>query len=118
VRGTDLPSDGPPVIPGTAWDLGPDGLEFAQPVTMVLTYDDADLPPGTDGSMLRIHELVEGEFVQLAGGVVDEAANTVTALVDGFSGFAVLEAQEGVASGRLAAGNSFAPFSGPRVRVR
>ncbi|MFQ5524552.1 MAG: hypothetical protein ACE5F5_13430, partial [Acidimicrobiia bacterium] len=62
---TELPPDGPPVVPGTAWDFGPDGLVFDEPVTLTLSYDPADLPPDTDESELRIHKLVDGEFIRL-----------------------------------------------------
>ena len=84
------PTNDPPLIPGTAWDFGPDGLVFAQPVTMTIAYDPADLPPGIDEAELRIHELVDGAFVQQNAGLVDLVNKTVSAEVDGFSIFVVI----------------------------
>ncbi|MEQ9401480.1 MAG: hypothetical protein RJQ04_20100 [Longimicrobiales bacterium] len=86
-----LPADAPPFVAGTVWDFGPDGIVFDQPVTLTITYDPADLPPGTDESELRIHKFVDGEFVQQDAGVVDLENRTVSALVDGFSVFVLME---------------------------
>lgn len=87
---TDLPTGGPPVVPGTAWDFGPDGFTFDEPVVMTIAYDPTALPAGVAESELRIHELVDGEFVQQPAGRVDPVARTVSAEVDGFSVFVVI----------------------------
>jgi hypothetical protein len=89
-RATDLPQGGPQVIPGTAWDFGPDGLDFAVPVTMTLAYDPASLPEGIEESELRIHKFENGEFIQMDAGVVDLVNRTVSAEIDGFSIFVLL----------------------------
>lgn len=91
VPASNLPPGGPPVVPGTAWDFGPDGLVFAEPVTLTIAYDPALLPPGTDESELRIHKLVNGTFVQLDAGVIDVVNNTASAPLDGFSILVLLE---------------------------
>ncbi len=95
VPATGLPSGGPPVVPGTAWDFGPDGTVFAQPVRMTIRYDPANLPPGTVESNLRIHKLVDGTYRQQGAGMVDLVNRTVSADVEGFSVYAVLERVEG-----------------------
>jgi len=89
VPATDLPPGLPPVVPGTAWDFGPDGLVFAHPIVMTIRYDPAQLPPGVVESELRIHKLVNGSFEQQDAGLVDLVNHTVSAEVDGFSVFVV-----------------------------
>ena len=86
----DVPSGGPPIVPGTAWAFGPDGIEFEHPVFMTIAYNRADLPDGVDENVLRIHKLVDGEFVQQNAGLVDLINHTVSAEVDGFSVFVVI----------------------------
>jgi len=46
-------------VPGTAFELSPDGLRFEEPVTLELTYRDSDLP-GADRSWLRVVQLLDG----------------------------------------------------------
>ncbi len=84
VDDASLPS-GRPTVPGTAWDLGPDGLVFAQSVRLTLRYDPALVPSGVDPAELRIHKVVGGEYVQQPAGRVDAVNGTVSADVDGFS---------------------------------
>ena len=88
---TELPPDAPPFVGGTAWDFGPDGLVFDEPVTLTIRYDPADIPPGTDESELRIHKLVDGTFVQQDAGTIDLVNHTASATVNGFSVFVLLE---------------------------
>jgi len=92
----DVPPGGPPIAPGTAWDLGPDGLDFGVPVWLTLSYDPANLPPGTEEDELRIHKLVDGKFIKMDAGSVDEVEHTVTALVDGFSVYVASESSHDV----------------------
>lgn len=89
IPATQLPPS-PPVVPGSAWDFGPDGLAFQQPVLMTLSYDPALLPAGSDENELRIHKLENGVYTQLNAGVVDVASNTVSAPVNGFSVYVIL----------------------------
>lgn len=89
VEDASLPP-GRPTVPGTAWDLGPDGLMFAQPVRLTLRYDPALVPSGVDPAELRIHKVVGGEYVQQPAGRVDPVNGTVAADVDGFSIFVVV----------------------------
>jgi hypothetical protein len=88
---TTLPADAPSYVPGTVWDLGPDGLDFNEPVTLSLEYDPALVPEGVDESELRIHKLVDGTFVQQDAGTVDTANHVATAEIDGFSVFVLME---------------------------
>jgi len=89
VPATGLPAT-PAIVPGTAWDFGPDGQTFAQPVTMTLRYDPAQLPPGAVESDLRIHKFVNGSYQQQNAGIVDLVNRTVSAQVSSFSVFVIL----------------------------
>ncbi|NNF13363.1 MAG: hypothetical protein HKN72_09075 [Gemmatimonadetes bacterium] len=73
-------------IANTLWDFGPDGLEFLEPATVTLTYDDDDLPPGVSEEELGIF-VINAIFTTEPAGVVDPVANTITASVDHFSFF-------------------------------
>ena len=86
---SELPDD-PSVVPGTAFEFGPSGTTFFEPVTLCVQYDDDLLPEGTDESTLRIHVLVDGSFTPLAGGTVDTGNNVVCAEVEHFSVFAIV----------------------------
>ena len=86
---TGLPAQ-PVPIPGTAFAFGPDGTVFAQPVTLTIGYDPANVPQGVPEEELRLHELVGSAYVEVDAGVVDVANHTVSGAIDGFSVFAIL----------------------------
>jgi uncharacterized delta-60 repeat protein len=78
----------PGVITPTAFDFGPDGASFSAPVTLTLTYDEADLPAGIDEStdlFILGTSHTTGELVPVPGSVTDPVANTVSAPISGFS---------------------------------
>ena len=86
----NIPPAGQPLIPGTAWDFGPDGLVFATPVVMTIAYDPSNVPQGVAQSELRIHKLVNGSYEQQDAGLVDLVNHTVLAEVDGFSVYVII----------------------------
>ena len=88
---TGLPA-GPVPISGTAFDLGPDGIVFAEPVTLTIAYDPANVPPGVPEEELRLHKLVGGAYVLVDAGVVDVTNHTASGTIDGFSVFVILGA--------------------------
>jgi hypothetical protein len=84
-----------PVVPtgwqlaGAFYDLGPDGLTFAQPVTVTMRFDAPSLPAwGMTGDLgiLRQHG---GQWSTLNNLQVNVAAGTVSGTTTGFSGFGV-----------------------------
>jgi len=77
----------PGVITPTAFDLGPDGLVFSEPVIVTLSYDQVDVPATTDETTLFIVATshTSGELEPVPGSTVDPDANTVTAPISGFS---------------------------------
>ena len=78
------------LVPGTDFDLGPDGTTFDQPVVLTIGYDPADLPAGVAESDLRLFKVVDGTWKPVAGSTVDTEANTVTAQITSFSVFGAL----------------------------
>ncbi len=87
---TNLPPAHLPLVPGTGWDFAPDGITFAQPVTMTIPYDPAQVPSGVNPADLRIHKLVNGSYVQQNAGRVDLLNHTVSAEVNGFSVYVII----------------------------
>jgi hypothetical protein len=79
----------PPDNIGQVYDLGPDGTTFAIPVSLTFTYDEGDLPAGALESELVLAFADNGNWVSLAGNVVDETNNTVTATTTHFTPFTV-----------------------------
>ena len=81
----------PGVVMPTAFDFGPDGAVFAEPVTLTLGYNQSEIPDGFDESELIVlsssHD--RAEVVEVPGATVDPDANTITATISGFSLFAV-----------------------------
>ena len=87
---TGLPAQ-PVPISGTAFAFGPDGIVFAEPVTLTIGYDPANVPQGVPGEELRLHKLVDSAYVRVDAGVVDVTNHTVSSAIDGFSVFVILQ---------------------------
>jgi hypothetical protein len=92
---TNLPPGDQPIVPGTAWDFGPDGLVFGKPVIVTIVYDPSKVPAGVPQDELRIHKLVNGSYVQQDAGLVDLANHTVSAELNGFSVYVVMKRNPG-----------------------
>ena len=80
--------DSAEVLASTAHDFGPDGIAFAQPVLLTLTYDPAEIPADVSATeVLSLAKFVGDELVPVPGSIVDPVARTVSAPVSGFSAF-------------------------------
>ena len=77
-------------LPGTVFDFGPVGTQFAEPVRITVAYDPAIIPAGVPEEGLRLFTLVDGHWELLLDGSVDTGANTVTGFTDHFSTFGTL----------------------------
>ncbi len=90
---TVAPVASPPVdprlVPNTAYEFGPSGTQFAQPVTIRIRYQVADVPQGGDPDGFRIFTHTGTAWVELSGSTVDVATRTVTGATTHFSRFAV-----------------------------
>lgn len=83
------PPEDPGLVPGSAYDFGPDGTEFARAVTIEIAFDPAQLPAGVAAPRLRLHKRIGEMWREVPGSSVDLAANKVSGLVNGFSEYAV-----------------------------
>jgi len=90
---TITPAVNPPASPllvtGTAFDFAPSGA-FAQPVTIRLSYAGTTVPAAATESLLRLHRLSSGAWVEVPGSAVDMVAKTVTGPTSSFSTYAVV----------------------------
>lgn len=78
------------VVGGAVYDLGPDGTQFATPVTLTLTIDPAALPGSVQAGELRLHKVVGGVWEEVAGSTANATANTVSGQISSFSIFGAL----------------------------
>jgi hypothetical protein len=88
VRRLDDFPDNPLVVPGTVFEFGPAGLQFAAGVQLAVFYDQAGVAPGVRDEELRLFEVEGGGWVAV-GSTVNPAAQAVTATITGFSIFGV-----------------------------
>ena len=95
------------LVAGTAYDFGPGGTQFAQPVTLKIKYDPAQLSPTADPSLFRLHLLNGAVWEPVAGSSVDVATRVVTGTTTHFSSYAVAQITIPVASVDLSPGTPF-----------
>ena len=77
------------LVPGTVYDLLPDGTTFNKAVKLSITYQQASVPPGVAEADLRIHKVVSGSWKLISGGDVDTKGHLVWANLEGFSKYGV-----------------------------
>jgi len=72
--------------------LGPDGITFDQPITLTTTYDPDEIPNRAyEGDLvIALWDEAVGDWVELAGCIVDAVNNTISAPVDHFSRYTIL----------------------------
>src|SRR5579871_6271446 len=86
-----LPSNSQ-LVPGTSFNLGPSGTNFATPATLTIGYDPNRLPAGATQSTLGLFTpTTDGkDWQQVTGSTVDTTAHTVTGQISHFGNFAIL----------------------------
>jgi adhesin/invasin len=88
------PAQSPPpndrLLPGTAFDFGPNGTMFAQPVTITIKYDPSKLTVGSPESGLQLYEVIGSSWRVVAGSSVNTATHTVIGSVSHFTVYGVL----------------------------
>jgi uncharacterized protein YjdB len=92
-----VPPD-PRLIPGTAFEFGPEGTQFNQAVTIKIKYSASQVPPGTSQSLLRLGRLIGNNWSEVAGSSVDVPTLTVTGQTSSFSVYGAIVSQAPVAS--------------------
>ena len=80
--------DAPPGAVGTAYEFGPDGLQFAAPVTIRVEVNVSDLPDGIAITELRLARWTEGAWIALEDSGAEEAEAQVWGGTDHFSTYA------------------------------
>jgi adhesin/invasin len=78
------------LLPGTAFDFGPPGLTFAQPVTFTIKYNPADIASGSPESGLQLYEVVGGAWRVVNGSTVNLTAKTVSGNVSHVGTYSVM----------------------------
>jgi hypothetical protein len=77
-------------LPGSAYELHPDGILFAKPIRVTLAYDPASLPGGvTETNLGILLQATGGLAMPMPDAVVDVAQRTVSADIVHFSGVAI-----------------------------
>ena len=92
-----LPVEDPPSDPGNAnvlglaYDFGPNGAVFDQPITITLEYDPSLIPAGVpeEDLVIAYYDTTTGSWIELECDV-DPVTNTITAYVEHFTVFAVM----------------------------
>jgi len=84
------PQPDPGLVANTAYRFGPEGWVFEAPVTITIGYNEADVPAGVDEATLKIARLQALGWVPVGTSAVNQANNTVSAQITGFSVFAVV----------------------------
>jgi adhesin/invasin len=78
------------LLSGTAFDFGPGGLTFGQPVTITIRYNPASLPGDSPESALQLYEVVSGSWRVVTGSTVNTGARTVSGAVSHVGTYAVM----------------------------
>lgn len=84
------PPQNPDLIPGTAYEFGPDGTTFSTPVKLTIRYDKSKLPQGTAESSLGLYKLIGGSWQKITGSGANPAAGTVSGSISSFSTYGIL----------------------------
>jgi len=72
----------------TPYTFEPAGITFDKPVTVTISYTDADIPDGVDDDSVMLARLYNGYFWRaLTNSTIDNIAKTVSVQVTGFSTF-------------------------------
>jgi hypothetical protein len=78
------------MIPGTAFRFGPEGITFAKPVIMSISYDPASLPQGTAAADLSLAKWDGGRWNCIQSSGCNATQHKVFGAVTGFSTYAVV----------------------------
>lgn len=84
------PPSNPRLLAGSAFDLGPASVTFAQPVTITLKYDRTKITGGSPEAGLQLYEVVGTSWRIVAGSTVNPQTQTVSGNVTRLGTFAVL----------------------------
>lgn len=75
---------------GTAYEFGPDGTTFNEPVTISITYDEASLPSGVSESDIKLSMVTNSQWQEITNSIVDTVANIVSGTTSHLSIYGVM----------------------------
>jgi len=88
----------PKLVPGTAFEFGPEGTQFNQPVTVRIKYSASQVPSGVSPDQLRLGRLIGNTWTEVSGSSADPLTQSVTGQTNGFSVYGVVVSVAPVAS--------------------
>lgn len=77
------------LVDGTAFDIGPSGTVFADAVTLTLSYELEDLPPGAKESELGLYKVIDGKWERMPGSTLNTVDGTVSGQISSLSRYGV-----------------------------
>ena len=77
------------LVPGTVYDLLPDGTSFKKAVKLSISYDQGDVPKGSAEAGLRLHKVISGSWALLPGGGADTKNRVAWTKINGFSKYGI-----------------------------
>ncbi|MDO8500245.1 MAG: Ig-like domain-containing protein [Gemmatimonadaceae bacterium] len=80
----------PRLMPGTAFDFGPNGATFSQPITLTIKYDTANVASDSPENGLQLYEANGSSWRVVPGSSANLTAKTVTGAVSHFSTYAAM----------------------------
>jgi hypothetical protein len=86
---TSVPSNDR-LMPGTAFEFGPNGTTFASPITITIKYDLSKLTAGSPEGGLQLYEVAGTLWRVVPGSTVNTVTRTVTGSVSHFTVYGVL----------------------------
>lgn len=86
---SNVPSS-PLLVAGTAFEIGPSGLQFAAPVSLSIRYQGLTLPQDVRPEELRVNRVSANAWVELSGSGVDSQGGTVSVQISGLSVFGLV----------------------------
>ena len=77
---------------GAHYNIGPDGTTFDQPVTLTIAYDPDAITVRTSerDMVIALWDEATGNWVKVAGSIVDSVNNTISAPVSSFSRYTII----------------------------
>jgi outer membrane protein assembly factor BamB len=90
VRPAPAPPADPLLVPGTAYEIGPETLALGLPATLALRYDPARLPAGAVEAGLQLYARAGDAWTLVRGSTVNTANRTVTGSIARAGTYAVV----------------------------
>ncbi len=109
------------LVPNSAYSFGPNGTQFAKPVTLAIKFDTSVVAPSARPG-LAIYWATNGAWTEIAGSLVSATSGTVSVQITHFSVYAILKRAAPASAFAVAGdGESVSPGIavpvGPAIRV-